>query len=211
MKAMTSRRLKMVLRSVFTTTNYTAKCRLAAGMPIKVKSPSMKQLNKKEIRKLRKTTPKRGQEIYLILENVEYPRNVATIFRTAEAAGVRRLYLTGISHTPPFGKDLAKASRSSEEHVEWKYAQETSKVMNSLKKDGFHFIAIEITDSGIPVTDFAREALRHRKICFVAGSEVYGIKKSTLAACHNSVYIPIYGKNASLNVAASVAVVLFSW
>jgi tRNA G18 (ribose-2'-O)-methylase SpoU len=171
----------------------------------------MKQLNKKEIKKLRKTSPKRTQEIHLILENVEYARNVAGIFRTAEAAGVRRIYLTGISHQPPFGKDLIKASRASEQRVEWKPVPDAAKLIPRLKKDGFKVIAVEITDEGLPVSELQRRIARESKICFVAGSEVFGLKKTTLAACDEAVHVPMYGRNASLNVGASVAVVLFSF
>lgn len=171
----------------------------------------MRQLNKKEIKSLRKATPRRTQEVYLILENIEYARNVAAIFRTADAAGVRRLYLTGISHQPPFGKDLVKVSRLAEKSREWKYVEKASSIIPRLKEEGFKIIALEQTDNGFPVQELRDKIENWDKVCFVAGSEVYGIVKETLAVCDEGMYIPMHGKNASLNVAASVAIALFSW
>ena len=71
----------------------------------------MKQLRGKKVKKYFKDFPKRPQKISLILENIQYAKNVANMFRPAESAGVEKIYLTGISKCPPFGKDLQKVSR----------------------------------------------------------------------------------------------------
>ena len=68
----------------------------------------MKQLRGKEIKKYFKNKPKRDYDVVVVLENIQYAKNVANIFRTSESAGVKKIYLTGISHHPPFGKDLKK-------------------------------------------------------------------------------------------------------
>jgi 23S rRNA (guanosine2251-2'-O)-methyltransferase len=170
----------------------------------------MRQLKKKEIKQLINKEYKREREIYLILENIQYARNVAGIFRTAESAGVRRIYLTGISQSPPFGKDLQKASRNSEKRVEWLKKESTGEVISQLKKQGFTIIAIELTDKSIHLNDLHEKLIDDPKICFVAGSEVYGVINKTLENCDLGVFIPMYGKGASLNVATSVGIVLFS-
>lgn len=170
----------------------------------------MRQLKKKEIKKLTKEY-KRDQEIYVLAENIQYARNVANMFRICDAAGVKRLYLTGISHKPPFGKDLRKASRSKEQSVEWKYEETSGKVINTLKKQGFEIIAVELTDEAFELSQLARKIVGVKKVCFVVGSEVYGVTKATLERCHSSVFIPMYGKGASLNVSTSLGVVLFSF
>jgi tRNA G18 (ribose-2'-O)-methylase SpoU len=171
----------------------------------------MRQLRKKEIKKFFKdNTNKREQQIYVIVENVEYARNVAQIFRTADAAGVRRLYLTGISHLPPFGKDLVKVSRHKEKSVEWQ-ATTSLEAIKELKKQGFVIIAIEITDNAVALPELAELAAQHHKICLVVGSEVYGVVNKTLAECDHAVFIPMYGKGASLNVSHSLAIALFSF
>lgn len=169
----------------------------------------MRQLRKKEIKKMFKEF-KREQEIYLILENIQYARNVASIFRTADAAGVRRMYLTGISKTPPFGKELMQTSRFKEKSVEWMYQENTASLIQSLKKKEFYVVAVELTDSAISMYELTDKIHDHDKVAFVFGSEVFGVKKETLAACHEAMFIPMYGRGASLNVGASVAIALYS-
>lgn len=169
----------------------------------------MRQLRKVEIKRVMKEE-KRGKEIYLLLENIQYARNVAAIFRTADAAGVKRMYLTGISQKPPFGKELKQASRNKEESLEWQYKETTGEVLQTLKKLGFYIVAIEITDKAIRLDKLSDELNNQKKICFVAGSEVFGVNKATLEKCDASVYIPMYGRGASLNVATSVGIALFS-
>lgn len=171
----------------------------------------MRQLNKKEVKKKYKEFPKRDKEIFLILENIEYARNVASIFRTAEAAGVKRMYLTGITKTPPFGKEMRQVSRNKENGVEWVYKETSGEVIQILKKQGFTICAIELTDSSITVSKLKDALKTKQKICFVAGSEVFGMKKTTLEKCDMGVEIPMYGKLSSLNVSVSVGVVLYSF
>lgn len=170
----------------------------------------MRQLKKTEVKKLTKEF-KRKHEIYLLLENIQYARNVASIFRTADAAGVRRIYLTGISQKPPFGKELQKASRHKETSVEWMYKETSGEVIQTLKKLGFLIIAIELTDKAVNIDELKTSLKDTTKICFVAGSEVYGVTKNTLNASDLSVYIPMYGKGASLNVSTSVGIVLYAF
>ncbi len=171
----------------------------------------MRQLNKKEVKKKYKSFPKREQEIYLILENIQYARNVAAIFRTADAAGVRRIYLTGISQKPPFGKELKQVSRHKEESVEWMQEEFSGDVIAKLKKQGFMIVAIELTDQSVPLDELSGKLRGVEKICFVAGSEVFGTKKTTLEKCDLGVEIPMYGKGGSLNVSTSVAIALYSF
>lgn len=170
----------------------------------------MKALNKKEIKKKFKKN-KRKKEVYVIIENIQYARNVANIFRTCDAAGVRKLFITGISTTPPFGKDLSKASRAKEKSVQWEYEKSTSKVIENLKTQGFKILAIELTDEGDNNQQLSKNIDKDEKVCFIVGNEVHGVKKDTLAEVDDSVFIPMYGRGASLNVGVSLAVVLFSF
>ena len=169
----------------------------------------MRQLRKVEIKKVMKEE-KRDKEIYLLLENIQYARNVAAIFRTADAAGVKKMYLTGITQKPPFGKELKQASRNKEESMDWVYKETSGEVIQTLKKLGFVIVAIEITDKAVRLDKLADALKNEKKICFVAGSEVFGVNKATLERSDISVYIPMYGRGASLNVATSVGVALFS-
>lgn len=171
----------------------------------------MYQLRGKDVRKFFKTYPKREQEIALVLENIQYATNVANIFRTAESAGVNKIYLTGISKTPPFGKDLKKVSRGAENKIPYVYASKTLGIIPELKNSGFYPIAVELTDKSI-LTPSLKELIKGKeKVCFVVGNEDSGVNRTTLNACNIAVMIPMYGKNASLNVTVSVGVILFSF
>jgi 23S rRNA (guanosine2251-2'-O)-methyltransferase len=171
----------------------------------------MRQLRKREAKKFfKEKVVRRSYTLYLLMENIQYASNVASLFRTADAAGVNRIYLTGISQQPPFGKDLKKTSRSKEESVEWMYEKDTGKILNTLKKQGFKILALEITDSGVELDDINRQIHGESKVCLVVGNEVYGVTNSTLEKADVSVYIPMYGKGASLNVATSAAIALFA-
>jgi 23S rRNA (guanosine2251-2'-O)-methyltransferase len=167
----------------------------------------MRPLLKKEIKKLFKEY-KQNIDFVLIIENMQYARNVAELFRVADALKVRKVYLTGISQKPPFGKDLQKVSRTKEEHVQWEYIEKSHNLLNKLKKDGFKVLALELTDSSIPVDQYKTNGLLE-KYAIVVGNEVYGVTKDTLGYCDESVHLPMYGKGASLNVTVSLGILLY--
>jgi len=83
-------------------------------------------------------------------------KNVANIFRSAESAGVKKIYLTGISQKPPFGKGLRKVSRGSERKIEYEYAKDTLEILSKLKEENYHIMAIEVTDEHIFHSDLKR-------------------------------------------------------
>ncbi len=164
----------------------------------------MKPLHKKEIKKLNKSY-RHNKKIYLILENIQYARNVASIFRIADALKVEEIILTGISQKPPFGKDLSKVSRYKEKSIHWRYFKTTEKALNYLREKRIPVIAIEQTDNHIPYFEYRYP----QKYALLVGNEGYGITKKTLSMLDYSVFIPVYGKGASLNVHVSLAIVGF--
>jgi len=167
----------------------------------------MKPLLKKEIKKLFKEY-KQKVEFVLIAENIQYARNVAELFRIADALRIQKIILTGISQKPPFGKDLVKVSRSKEKHVPWEYTEKTFNAIDKLKQQGFVVTALEITDEAVEVNEYIKN-IKTKKIAIVIGSEVYGVTKELLSHCDNSVFLPMYGKGASLNVSVSLGILLY--
>ena len=163
-----------------------------------------KLLTKKQIKRLMKKY-KPPLNLYLVLENIQYARNVASIFRIADAMRVKKIYLTGISHTPPFGKELTKVSRHKEKSVPWEYVKDTPKVLNYLKKHNITPVAIELTNMAVPFYEFEYPT----DLALVVGNENYGITRKTLQYIHHAVFIPMFGKGASLNVHVSLAIVGF--
>ncbi|BDQ04771.1 MAG: rRNA methyltransferase [Candidatus Dojkabacteria bacterium] len=171
----------------------------------------MKKLSKKEIKKFFKEERYRKQNIVIILDNLQYTRNVASIFRTAEAAGVKKIYLTGITPQPQFDQEFQHVSRKKEKLVDWEYEQNAYWVLEQLKKQGFIRIAVELTNTAIPLYKLKDIVNANDKICFVFGSEIHGLSKTTLKNCDESVFIPMYGKGASLNVAVCAGIILYSF
>jgi len=161
-------------------------------------------LLKQQIKRLMKQY-KNPYEVYFVLENIEYARNVASVFRIADAVRVKKIYLTGISAKPPFGKDIKKVSRSKEMSVDWEYRKDTGWVINHLKKIGVTPIALELTNLAEPLPRFEFP----QKFALIVGNENYGITRKTLAKIYKAVYIPMYGRGASLNVHVSLAIVAF--
>lgn len=164
----------------------------------------MKQLRGVDLKRFLRKIKKPQFEMYLMLENTQYATNVASIFRSAEAFSVKKIFLTGISHKPPFGKDLKKASRSKEESVPWEYVKTSGEVINKLKKRGFEIVGVEITDESIDISEYEVP----EKVLLVLGNETYGITQNTLDKLDKSVFIPMFGKGSSLNVSQAGAVAL---
>ena len=163
-----------------------------------------KLLSKLDIKRLNRQY-RHGMEIYLILENIQYARNVASIFRIADAVAVKKIFLTGITVTPPFGKDLVKVSRHKERSVQWEYRKNTGWVLNHFRKIEVPVIALEFTNLAEPLFEFEFP----NRFALLVGNETYGITRKTLQKVYQAVFIPMFGKGASLNVHISVAVTLF--
>jgi tRNA G18 (ribose-2'-O)-methylase SpoU len=167
----------------------------------------MRSLLRKEIKKLFKEY-KQKKDFVLIVENMQYARNVAELFRVADALKVKKVYLKGISQKPPFGKDLKKVSRSKEDHIQWEYIVKSNNLLVKLKKEGYKVLALELTDSSMPIDQY-KNPLEQEKYAIVVGNEVYGVTKDTLNYCDESVHLPMYGKGASLNVTVSLGILLY--
>ncbi len=148
-----------------------------------------------------------------ILANIRSLHNVGSIFRTADAAGVQKLYLAGITPTPRdrFGNPepkLAKVALGAEKTVAWEKAASVSALINQLKKEGFKIWAVEQSKKSIP---YYRLKIKNSKlkIGLVFGNEVSGLSPAILKKCDKILEIPMKGKKESLNVSVAFGVVAF--
>lgn len=148
----------------------------------------------------------------LIIHNVRSVENVGAMFRTADAAGVDKIYLTGYTPAPfdRFGrkrKDIAKSALGAEEYVAWEQKKNITTLLKNLKQNKFQIIAIEQDKKSI---DYKTLRLRRgRGNAFIVGPEVTGIPKSILAKCDLIAEIPMRGKKESLNVSVALGIALF--
>lgn len=139
-----------------------------------------------------------------LLQSVEYPANVGSIFRVADGAAMTELVLTGITPTPPH-PTIDKVGRFKSLKIPWRYEQDPLKAIAQLKEAGYHIVAIELADTAVPYHQY--DYLQ--KTCLVVGHEDHGITKAVLAACDSAVFLPMYGQGQSLNVHVALSIVVY--
>ncbi len=157
------------------------------------------------------------RENILILHNIRSVENVGAMFRTADAAGVDKIFLTGYTPAPldRFGRkrrDIAKSALGAEEFVKWESRKSLSSLLKIFKKNDFQIIAIEQDEKSIDykkVSTRGGPAYGWKKLAFIVGEEVSGIPQNILKKCDIIAEIPMRGKKESLNVSVALGVILF--
>ena len=144
--------------------------------------------------------------VFIILDNVRSLHNIGSIFRTSDAFRIEKLFLCGITATPPH-RDIHKSALGSTESVEWEYYSDSSEITKKLKADNVEIFAIEQTDKSILLNNFTIK--RHKKNAYVFGNEVNGVSDEVLSLCDFSLEIPQFGTKHSFNVAVSAGIVLW--
>ena len=168
-------------------------------------------------------------QIAVILPDIRSVHNVGSIFRTADAAGVERIYCCGYTPTPMdrFGhvrQDFAKVSLGAEASVPWEYGEDVTETIQKLKADGWKIFAVEQTKGSIPYDKIPKSELGTGKIALVMGNEVGGVSVAVLKKCDAVLEIPMRGAmvrqahhpretgagKESLNVSVAFGIVAFS-
>ncbi len=163
-----------------------------------------------------------------ILYNIRSLHNVGSIFRTADAAGIEKIYLCGITPVPTdtFGKprqQLTKVSLGAEKYVEWEKVKSTAKLIDRFKKEGYKILAIEQSKKSIPYHKIPKSYFLNSKFCLILGNEVKGLPLSILKRADKILEIPMRGAiirhanhprrtgrgKESLNVSVAFGIVAF--
>lgn len=147
---------------------------------------------------------------FLILHNIRSAYNVGSIFRTAEACGIAKIFLIGYTPTPTdrWGREvkaISKVALGAEKKVAWEYFSQPEKLIEQLKKEKMSIIGIEQHKHSI---DYKKIKLK-KPTAFLLGNEVGGIPESLLERCDVIAEIPMLGQKESLNVAVATGVALF--
>jgi tRNA G18 (ribose-2'-O)-methylase SpoU len=150
------------------------------------------------------------QKIVAILVDIRSAFNVGSIFRTADAAGVSKIYLAGYTPTPidRFGRarrDLAKVALGAEKTVPWEYVKSAATLVAALRKEDFKIIAVEQSENSVDYRTVS--IIGPTAILF--GSEVEGLSKELFQAADIICEIPMRGEKESLNVSVAFGIVLF--
>jgi 23S rRNA (guanosine2251-2'-O)-methyltransferase len=151
-----------------------------------------------------------GMETWVILHNIRSAHNVGSIFRTADAAGVARILLSGYTPTPldRFGrpqKEVAKTALGAERTVPWEYFKTVNAALKHARAAGFTIVGVELDDRAIDFRAFRRSGAT----AFVFGNEVRGLSPALRTACDTLIQIPMRGTKESLNVSVAAGIILF--
>lgn len=149
-------------------------------------------------------TRKHVKDIIVILDNIRSAYNVGAILRTADGAGVKKVYICGISPTAQHPK-VTKTALGAEGFVESKYFSTTKEAIESAKAEGYLVCAVEQSKDSVSVEEVKDEG----RLCLIFGNEITGVELPTLEICNKILEIPMFGQKNSLNVATTAGIVLY--
>lgn len=142
-------------------------------------------------------------EIVLLCQNIRSLYNVGSIFRTADAYGVAKIYLCGYTGAPPRG-EISKVALGAEQWIPWEARKQTARVMEFLRKNGYQIVSLEQTKTSVPIISYGPKY----PLALVVGNEVSGVTKEILHRSDLAVHLPMYGRKESLNVSVATGVAL---
>ena len=144
--------------------------------------------------------------IILVLDNIRSLNNIGSVFRTADAFLVEKIYLCGITAQPPH-KDIHKTALGATDSVDWEYVENTLDLIERLKVDGCHIISVEQAERATLLDTYAPD--RNKKQVLVFGNEVKGVAQNVVSNSDEVLEIPQFGTKHSLNISVSVGIVVW--
>lgn len=144
--------------------------------------------------------------VVIILDNVRSQNNVGSVFRTSDAFRLEKIYLCGITSTPPH-REIHKTALGAEDTVTWEYIEETTDVVRQLQADGYEVYAVEQAEKSSSLETFAIDT--DKKYALVFGNEVKGVQQSVIDRCAGCIEIPQFGTKHSFNISVTVGIVLW--
>ena len=168
-----------------------------------MKKLSMEELDRLSVQEFKATDK---SPIVLVLDNVRSLNNVGSAFRTADAFRIEKIYLCGITGTPPH-RDIQKTALGATESVEWEYCLHTDEAVKKLQHAGYILCALEQVHNSLMLHQFKPESAK--KYALVFGNEVFGVEESVLKACDQVLEIPQLGTKHSLNISVSLGIAVW--
>ncbi len=170
---------------------------------------NMKKLSHEEITSARSSLEKihlvEKVPLYIVLNSIRSNYNVGSIFRTSDAAMVKKLYLCGYTPAPP-KKEILKTALGATESVAWEYVKDPKEVILKLKEEGIKICALEITSKSRMYYEVEKQDF---PLCIIVGNEITGVSQDLIDLCDFSLEIPQYGIKHSLNVAVAYGIAVF--
>ena len=168
----------------------------------------MRKLKNSELDRLSVDDFKDAQKtpIIIVLDNIRSLNNIGSVFRTSDAFLIEKIYLCGITATPPHN-DIRKTALGSTETVDWEYAENTMDVIEKLKANKVQICSIEQAENATMLNDFKPEA--NTTYALVFGNEVKGVQQEVVDVSDVVIEIPQFGTKHSLNISVSCGVVVW--
>lgn len=166
----------------------------------KLKNSELDRINTEEYKASEKTP------LIIILDNIRSLNNIGSVFRTADAFLVKKIYLCGITAKPPH-KDINKTALGAQDSVEWEYAENTLDVVSKLQSEGVFVASIEQAELAVNLNDFSVQ--KEMTYAIIFGNEVKGVQQKVVSATDAVIEIPQFGTKHSLNISVSVGVVVW--
>jgi 23S rRNA (guanosine2251-2'-O)-methyltransferase len=166
----------------------------------KLKNSELDRLSVEDFKTSKKTP------LIVVLDNIRSLNNIGSVFRTCDAFLIEKIYLCGITATPPH-KDIHKTALGSTESVDWEYAENTLNLINKLKIQNIKIVSIEQAENTTMLNNFTPQQLSTYAIVF--GNEVKGVAQNVVDASDVVIEIPQFGTKHSLNISVSCGVVVW--
>lgn len=165
----------------------------------------MRKLKNEELNRLSVEDYKTSEKakLILILDNIRSLNNIGSVFRTADAFRIQKIYLCGITAQPPH-RDIQKTALGATDSVEWAYEEETLSVVEKLKHDDITILSIEQADKSCMLQDYHYDP--HKTYAMIFGNEVKGVQQAVIDVSDEVIEIPQFGTKHSVNISVSVGI-----
>ena len=144
----------------------------------------------------------------VVLDNVRSLHNVGSVFRTSDAFRVERIFLCGITATPP-SAEIHKTALGAEDSVAWQYFKDTREAVEELHREGYTVLSIEQVQGSIALQDLQLE--KGKKYAVILGNEVKGVQQEVVDMSDGCIELPQYGTKHSLNVSVTAGIVIWEF
>ncbi|MDQ3394432.1 MAG: RNA methyltransferase [Bacteroidota bacterium] len=166
----------------------------------KLKNEELDRLSVEEFKEQEKVP------ITIVLDNVRSLNNVGSAFRTSDAFLINKIYLCGITGTPP-NREINKTALGATESVAWEHKEDTLALIKELKEKGQKIVAVEQAEGSTDLPGFMPEKGMHYTLIF--GNEVFGVDQKIVEASDICLEIPQHGTKHSLNISVSIGIVIW--
>ena len=148
---------------------------------------------------------KKEFSIIIITDKVVRPANLGGLIRTVDAFGVKKIIFGG--KDIKLNRKTFYSSRSTEKFVYFELNKDSKKTTHLYKKKGYKVLALEITETSKPITEF--KVNNDSNFVLIVGSERFGIDNNLLHLCDEAYHIQMYGQNSSMNVVQATSIGLY--